>query len=250
MVGTAEAVAVAVEAAPLLFGLLFAAAFAVAGVRLLRTGLGVAVSDPIPAAEVYHAEGTVEVEGTAEPAVETLSAPESGTECLGYVHEVAVKMGSRHDPALVDNSDPSLAEDDHRGGDWTTVERNRDLVPFYVRDDSGRVLVGDDADIYPGEDERIPDEDEDGRAHRESRIEPGDEVHVYGTRRDVVEAREGFPDERVFVGSDDGGTAKVTVGTERDVIVSRALIGGFLTLFAGGATLLILRELLGVVGLL
>ncbi len=249
MGSAAEAVAVGIEVAPLLFGLLFAAAFAVAGVRLLRTGLGVAASDPIPAADVYHAEGIVEVEGVAEPAAETLSGPASGTECLGYVHEVATKVGERHEPALVDNADPSLAEDEERGG-WTTVERNRELVPFYVRDDSGRVLVGDDADVYPGDDERVPDEDEDDRAHREARIEPGDEVHVYGNRTDLVEAREGFPSESVYVGSGDDQRLKVTVGDEREVVLTRAAIGGFLTLFAGGATLALLREILGVVGVL
>lgn len=245
----ASAVAVAFEAAPLLVGLLFTGAFLVAGVRLLRTGLGVAANDPIPTTEVYHAEGVVEVEGVARPAAETLSAPASGTDCLGYVHEVATKTSDPHERAVIDNSDPSLAEDDHDDG-WTTVERNRELAPFYVADDAGQVLVGDDADLYLGADERIPDEDDDDRAHREQRLEPGDEVHVYGQRRDVVEAREGFPDERVYVGTGDDQRMKVTVGDEREVVLKRAALGGFLTLFAGGATLLLLREVLTVAGVL
>lgn len=245
-----EWIPIAVDAAPLLVGLLFTAAFLVAGVRLLRTGIGVGRNDPIATDEVHHAEGAVEVEGVAEPAVETLSAPASDTECLGYVHEVAAKIGDRHDPAVIDNDDPGLADDEHRGG-WTTVERNRELVPFYVADDTGRVLIGDDADLYLGADERIPDAEADDRAHREQRLEPGDEVHVYGQRKDVVEAREGFPDERVYVGSGDAvESMKVTVGSEREVVLTRLLLGSFLTLFAGGATVLLLRELLTVAGVL
>ncbi len=242
-------VAVVFEAAPLLVGLLFTGAFLVAGVRLLRTGLGVAASDPIDAAAVHHAEGVVEVEGVAEPAVETLSGPASGTACLGYVHEIATKTSDPHERAVIDNTDPSLAEDDHSDG-WTTVERNRELAPFYVRDESGRVLVGDEADLYLGAHERIPDPDEDGRAHTEQRLEAGDEVHVYGQREDVVEAREGFPEERVYVGTGDDQRMKVTVGDEREVVLKRAALGGFLTLFAGGATVLIARELLRVAGVL
>lgn len=243
-------ITLAVDAAPLLVGLLFTGAFTVAGVRLLRTGLGVAANDPIDASEVHHAEGVVEVEGRAEPAAETLSAPASDTDCLGYVHEISVKAGDRHEPAVIDNKDPSLAEDEHRGG-WSVAERNRELAPFYVADDTGRVLVGDDADVYLGEEERFPDEEEDGRAHSEQRLEPGDEVHVYGQRKDVVEGRADFPDERVYVGSgDEVGSMKVTVGDEREVVLKRAALGGFLTLFAGGASLLIGRELLTVAGVL
>ena len=152
-------VALAVDAAPLLIGLVFTGAFLVAGVRLLRTGLGVAASDVIDASEVHHAEGVVEVEGTAEPAAETLTAPASDTECLGYVHEITTDVGDPHDPALIDNSDPSLAEDEHRGG-GAVVERTRELAPFYVADGTGRVLVGDEADLYLGEMERYPDPDD------------------------------------------------------------------------------------------
>lgn len=238
-----------VDAAPLLVGLLFTGAFAVAGVRLLRTGLGVATNDPIDASEVHHAEGVVEVEGRAEPAAETLSAPASDTECLGYVHEITNDVGDPHDPALIDNSDPSLAEDEHRGGS-AVVERERELAPFYVADDTGRVLIGDDADVILGEQERYPDDEDDDRGHLERRLEPGDEVHVYGQRKDVVEARADFPDERVYVGSGDDQRMKVTVGDEREVVLKRAALGGFLTLFAGGASLLIVRELLTVAGVL
>jgi hypothetical protein len=242
-------VAVAVESAPLVLGLVFTAAFLVAGVRLLRTGLGVAASDPIDASAVHHAEGVVEVEGAAEPAAETLTAPASDTECLGYVHEITNSAGDRDEPALIDNSDPSMAEDEHRGGS-AVVERNRELAPFYVADATGRVLVGDDADLYLGEQERYPDEEEEDRAHLERRLEPGDEVHVYGQRQDVVEARADFPDERVYVGSGDEVDMKLTVGDEREVVLKRAALGGFLTLFAGGATLLLGRELLTVAGVL
>jgi len=242
-------VALAVDAAPLLIGLVFTGAFLVAGVRLLRTGLGVAASDVIDASEVHHAEGVVEVEGTAEPAAETLTAPASDTECLGYVHEITTDVGDPHDPALIDNSDPSLAEDEHRGG-GAVVERTRELAPFYVADGTGRVLVGDEADLYLGEMERYPDPDDEDRGHQERRLEPGDEVHVYGQRKDVVEAREDFPDERVYVGTGDDQRMKVTVGDEREVVLTRAAIGGVLTLFAGGASLLLARELLTVAGVL
>jgi hypothetical protein len=242
-------VALAVDAAPLLIGLVFTGAFAVAGVRLLKTGLGIAASDVIDASEVHHAEGTVEVEGRAEPAAETLTAPASDTECLGYVHEVAVKTGDPNEQALIDNTELGLDDEDHGGG-WSVAERERELAPFYVSDGAGRVLVGDDADLYLGEQERYPDEDEEDRAHRERRLEPGDEVHVYGQRKDVVEAREDFPDERVYVGSGDDVDMKVTVGDEREVVLKRVALGGFLTLFAGGASVLLARELLTVAGVL
>lgn len=242
-------ITLAVDAAPLLIVLVFTGAFTVAGVRLLRTGLSVAASDVIDANQVHHAEGSVEVEGTAEPAAETLTAPASDTECLGYVHEITKKVGDPHDPALIDNSDPSLAEDDHGSGS-AVVERERELTPFYVSDGTGRVLIGDDADFILGEQERFPDDEDDDRGHLERRLEPGDEVHVYGQRKDVVEAREDFPDERVYVGSGDDQRMKVTVGDEREVVLKRVALGVVLTLFAGGASLLIVRELLTVAGVL
>ena len=228
---TAEWVAVAFAYGPLLVGALFSGMFLLAGVRLLRSGLAVARSDPIPAAEVYNAEDAVEVEGVAEPAVDTLEAPASGEECLAYVDERQTRTG--------------------RGGaDWTTVERNRDVVPFYVADDSGEVLVDGDAelDLYLDDETFVGGDHE---RHRERRIDPGEPVHVYGQRCDLVEARGGFPDERVYVGGGEHvDQVRVTAGTERTSVLPRLLVGAALTLISGFFLALIARSVLVATGVL
>lgn len=65
----------------------------------------------------------VDLEGAARPHEETLSAPFSRRDCLGYKYEIEEY---RHD-------------DD--GSDWRTVEEGTDVVPFLLDLESGSVLV-------------------------------------------------------------------------------------------------------------
>lgn len=70
--------------------------------------------------------GSVDLEGTAAPHEETLEAPFTGRECIGYEYEVEEY---HHD-------------DD--GSNWQTKDRGEVLVPFLLEDSDGTVLVRTD----------------------------------------------------------------------------------------------------------
>jgi len=107
---------------------LFLAVFVLIGVALvvyglanLRTYLTLKSTTTTDAHAV--GSGFVEIEGEATPARETLEAPFSGVQCLGYEFEVEEY---RHD-------------DD--GSNWHTRASGDRVVPFTIRDETGAVGV-------------------------------------------------------------------------------------------------------------
>lgn len=114
-------------------------------------------------------DGTVEVEGEIEPARETVTAPVSEEECVAYEYEATQtrRFGSRSYRSV--------------------VESERDSVPFYVDDGTGRVLVdpeGAEIDVEKRETEEVgaeyPEFDRDTTL-REMRVPPEGRVYVHGT---------------------------------------------------------------------
>jgi hypothetical protein len=154
----------AVGAAPYVFGVLLAGGVFVAGVRNVRLGLSIRTNPPAPAGEVRAETGVVDVEGVVRPAGETLAAPVTGEPCVGYEYD-------RY----------SRSPGDH--GDWTRVETDEAVVPFYVEDDTGRVAVVPDGSWLDFEGDTA--ERGAGTRETEARLAPGDEVHVHGQRRVV-----------------------------------------------------------------
>jgi len=207
------------EAAPYLFGALLAGGVFVAGVRNVRLGLSIRTNPPVPAGDVGAATGVVDVEGVVRPAGETLAAPVTGEPCVGYEY---------------DRYSRSTGNDD-----WTRVETDEAVVPFYVEDDTGRVVVVPDESWLDFE----QDTAERGAGSRETEalLAPGDEVHVHGQRRAVDgSADEGpfvdgpFADESVYVGDgDEVSLPKVTQDDERGTARKHLVFGVLLTLVGG-----------------
>ncbi|MWG34128.1 GIDE domain-containing protein [Halomarina oriensis] len=157
-------------------------------------------TEPTPVADVPNRTGTVEVEGRARIAEGTVTTPFTGTESLACEWRVEEE---RHD-------------DD--GSDWVEIASGVQKVPFRVEDETGSVLVypagadfrlSQDARIDVDGGERPPDpiqrfidaedsvDDEntdvefagvrlvtgDDRRYFERRLDPDEQVYVYGTVR-------------------------------------------------------------------
>jgi hypothetical protein len=157
-------------------------------------------TDPVAVADVPNLSGTVEVQGRARIAEGTVTAPFTGTESLACEWRVEEE---RHD-------------DD--GSDWVDIASGVRKVPFRVEDDTGSVLVypagadfrlSRDARIHVDGGERPPehvqrfiesddtvDDENTGielagfrlvtgndRRYVEHRLDPDEQVYVYGTVR-------------------------------------------------------------------
>lgn len=186
-------------------GLLFVGVFALVGVALLAyAGRDLFVAyrlwrlDPTPVADLPNVSGPVEIEGRAFVHEETLDSPFTGTPCLACEWRVEEE---RHD-------------DD--GTDWVTVASGSEAVPFRVEDDTANVLVYpagvdlrlagespirvDGGNRPPERIQRFIDTNEDvgpedtsfdlgplsittgdDRRYYESRLDPDEQVYVYGT---------------------------------------------------------------------
>jgi hypothetical protein len=187
------------EVSPLSVRELFFAVFLVAGAgfggRSLYIGTGalasavwIGASDPLPADEVYLADGAVEIEGTAEPVVleegveVTVPSPTTGTDCLAYTWE---KQEERRSTG-------------RRGRTtWTMAGENEESVPFFVADDTGRVAV-DPAEATLSLKPELERKTHDTREY-EGRLEPGDDVHVYGYKREVTGTDDRFAANHMYV---------------------------------------------------
>lgn len=108
------------------------------------------------------AMGRVELNGEIEPAVEPFRAPFSGTDCVGYRYLIKTH------------------HTDSDGRDkWSAQETGTEIVPFYVNDGTGRVLVNPDGANFDVQQnvfnyasgEAESDEIQQGLAERTERLE-------------------------------------------------------------------------------
>lgn len=187
---------------------LFGGVFAVVGLFVLGKGLDefrlvshVLRNDPVPVRDLPGRSGPVEIEGTVAVADghDPVRSPFTDTECLAYEYE-AEEYQSRGD----DSS-------------WRTLDEGGEQVPFRVEDDTGAVRVDpagadfrleehairvdageepperiaryvaatDDVDPQEGSVDLVVTELNYGNDQRfvERRLDPGEEVYVYGTAR-------------------------------------------------------------------
>jgi hypothetical protein len=113
------------------------------------------------------AGGRVDLEGTARTHEETLEAPVSGRDCLGYEYTV-----EEHAPS-------------GRGSDWNTVDDGGTTVPFLLDTETGTVLVSDENPSLAINDDRKRvrlDSDEDVPGPVQRFVERNHEVDPVGGR--------------------------------------------------------------------
>lgn len=187
----------------------------VVGVRNLQDAYAIWANDPIPAGEVHTAETVVEVEGTAEPIEGTIESPYDETTSLVYSYKKERRR-------------TEIDEDGNEESHWETVDSGRNAVPFRVSDDSGSVPVDPEgSDFEAGKDYQSRS----GSVRRtERRLVPGDTVHVYGQKREVVEG-DLLDDRRQYVGDGQQVTTfQITEGGELHAIGWTAGKGAVYTL--------------------
>lgn len=203
---------------------------ALAGVYLVLWGLNgirrtvdVWASDPIPIGESHLADGTIEVEGDAEPLSETIRSPYADAECLAYTYSKERKERERN-------------EDGGYETEWRTVDSGSESVPFIVADDTGSIPV-DPAAATLGLDSAYSDHTGDIKK-AESRLEPGDGVHVIGQKLPAVEADDDLGDAQAYIGDgDEAPTFRVTEGGELETVAR--MFGRSLGSVALGAVLVV-----------
>jgi hypothetical protein len=177
-------------------------ALAVFGVYLIYRALGnlqrgwtIWQSDPIGAGEVQYEDGTVEVQGEVEQLEEELLTTEY-TDTPAVAHEYKLQRKN---------------ENQKREGEpeWETVESGTETQPFYVTDETGSVAVDPDRATVSLDTERISGGSEfdlgpvDASTSKmyEGLLAPGDQVHVFGQKRNSQ--RDGPGGEKFYIG--DGG---------------------------------------------
>lgn len=209
-------------------GVLLGGYLIVWGANGLRRAVVVWRNEPIPVEDAHIADGTVEVEGTAETLVETASAPYSDQACLAYSGKKQRKEREKN-------------EDGEWETNWKTVSSPSGSVPFEVVDDTGSIAVdpeGATLGMDGGYSRRSGDV-----KYSENRIDPGDEIHVIGQRRPVTETRPALGDATGYIGDGDAApTFRITDGSELETVVRMFGLSAASILF--GATVI------GLVGLL
>lgn len=213
-------VVVAVIGASLLLDLALYAIVAVAlaafllatGVMAIRAYVKMATADPVDVGEVEAGMSGIALTGTAGPAVGTTSAPLTGEETLVARSKVEVRA----------------RREEERGG-WGPVGDKAAYEPFVVDDGTGEILVDPNGAMWSFEDEswtvdggeqppspireflEESDEARDlladvvherDRRFQERRLDPGEEVYVYGSAKSGP--AEGAPEHAVdpYIGSD------------------------------------------------
>lgn len=200
----------------LIFSIFIVAGY-ISGARGLQIGIGslisgarIGISDPISTSEVHTTDGAVEVTGTADPIVipketdggrseVTLAAPTSRETCLAYTWEKQ-------------EQDHSTTGDNRTT--WQTTGEDEEAVPFFVSDDSGRIAVNpSDATLSL---DRSKERDRGTTREYEGRLHPGDEVHVYGSKREPAGADDQFGADHMYVPGQ-GDDEAVSLGEHLDV---------------------------------
>ena len=195
-----------------MFGLALAGVGGILGVYLVVWGvngvkrtLAVWANDPIPIDEAHLADGTIEVEGTAEPLSDTLRSPYDNAECLAYSYSKKRKEREKN-------------EDGEYETKWRTLDSGDDSVPFLVSDDTGSIPV-DPEDATLGLDTEYSSRTGDIK-RTEKRIDPDDGVHVIGQKLPGVESDADLGDARAYIGDgEEAPTFRVTDGGELETVV-------------------------------
>jgi len=159
------------------------------GVGYLQTYRNVRRMDPVDIRALGDPTGSVEFEGTAEAHEETFQSPLTDTDCL--VHEWRVERYRKST----------------NGSNWRTRDSGEASTRFLLDGETGAVLIepggasihaeeSDTVEVDPDESPPAPvqaylretdavDSDPDHkRRYHESRLEPGDDVYVYGPVRE------------------------------------------------------------------
>ena len=169
-------------------------------------------NEPIPIGDAYLADGTIEVEGTAETLSETVSANYSNTDCFAYSYTKKRKKRTK-------DSD----------GDWetntTTLDSGSSSVPFRITDETGSIPV-DPSEATIGMDTEYRRSTGNRRSvtgkkvRTEKRIDPGDELHIIGQKRPASEIDTDLDGSKAFIGDgDDAPTFRITEGSELETVV-------------------------------
>lgn len=195
----------------------------------LRKGWTIWQNDPIDAGEIAYEDGTVEVQGEVEQLEAALLSTEyTDTPAVAYKYRLKVHEENRSNDA---------------GAEWQTVDSGTETQPFYVTDGTGSVAVDPDGatvsldteQISGGSEIDIGPVDASTSKRYEGLLAPGDQVHVFGQKRD---ARGDAPgDEQFYVGA--GGQTDaftVTDATESRTVL-RFMWRGFSRLVGGLAAL-------------
>ncbi len=236
--------------------LLFVALFALAGLAIVAfsfrefwLALRLHRTDPTPVADVPNRSGMVEVQGVARVADETVTTPFTGTASLACEWTVEEE---HHD-------------DD--GSHWEEIASGVQKVPFRVDDGTGSVLVypagvdfrlGEAADIrVDGGDapperiqqfidvdahDRVDDENTafelgglriatgSDRRYRERRLDPDEQVYVYGQVRYDTSVSERAGEVNAVI---EPGKLFVVADTDDRGVTRRVLCDALVPLFVG-----------------
>jgi hypothetical protein len=157
----------------------------VLGVGRLRQGYRIFVNEPVGAGEAHLEDGVVEVEGTAKPLDEVLEGR--------YTDEPALAHSWRRE-----RREERTDDEGNTRTSWDTVSSGDDAVPFLVEDATGEVAVDPTGATLSIAEARVRSAGLFGSRIRfgrrneeyrefEGRIEPGDDVHVYGQMRSATD---------------------------------------------------------------
>lgn len=185
-------------------GVLLGAYLLVWGVNGVRRATAVWSHDPVPIGESHLEEGTIEVEGTAESLGETLTSPYGDATCLAYSYSKKRK-------------ERRTDEDGNTTTEWDTVASGSDSVPFAVVDDTGSIPIDPEGATLGMDGDHSSRRGDVKRT--ESRIDPGDGIHVIGQKRSTAETDRTFEDASAFIGDGDAApTFRITEGGELETV--------------------------------
>jgi len=181
------------------------------GSFLLYRGYVVWRNEPVSAEGARLCDGTVEVKGVARPVDEgeLFGAKYTGDEVIG--HEWARKKKNRNSSTGTNKT-------------WSTEESGEEAVPFYVEDETGRIAVDPEEANLSFEKEVI---NRTPAVKKEvGTLKTGDDVHVIGQRRDVVEKR-GLDGANVCIRDGEATPLfRITDGDETTVVKRLSYKGG------------------------
>jgi hypothetical protein len=158
----------------------------------LRRTVAIAGSAPVAVRGIDGSCETVEPEGVVRSCGPSAEAPFSAADCVAYCYEVGTRSNDVH------YAEPAF---------WTT-ERGQGGVPFVLEDDTGRALVDPEGAtmLFADGDGITPYDTE--RARTEYTLQEGDEVHVYGTAYEHIEAH---PDRQASTDAGEGEGSEESV---------------------------------------
>lgn len=210
------------------------------GVGYLQTYYTVWQSNPADLRAVSDADEAVEVAGTVEPHKDTLNAPFTGSECVLYEIKL-IELGmsqaqKRRYRERMRESDTDVHLTSKNINERTLVTDGESL-PFVVATDTGEALIKpessqweittqDDVDVQSGEEppERIADwlntqphielVADDERIFRESRLDVGEAVHIYGPVKQAGSSFDLPGGVKVVIGLENPGSDNFVVGED------------------------------------